>query len=159
MWEGHKIWKKSPTYLDTTVVFTQYRQNKWEIFSKFLWPFQKSWTLCILAYRRFLFNIHAKVHIFRKGHNSLTSKLRWRFCQIFVVFSENLNFTIICDNIESEIIFREVKKEFSFRTYCTPFCLSINTIFCHICGFSDFFRMTISIKVTTIFQGSFGNEL
>ena len=36
LWEGHKIWKKSPTCFDKTDVFTQYRQNKWEIFSSFV---------------------------------------------------------------------------------------------------------------------------
>ena len=28
-------WKKSPTCFDKTAVFTQKRQNKWEIFSNF----------------------------------------------------------------------------------------------------------------------------
>ena len=37
--------KISPTCFDKTAVFTQYRQNKWDIFSNFLKPIQKSWTL------------------------------------------------------------------------------------------------------------------
>ena len=37
--------KKPSTCFDRTTVFTQYRQKQWEIFFKFLLPFQKSWTL------------------------------------------------------------------------------------------------------------------
>ena len=42
--------KKSPTCFDRIAVFTQQRQNKWEIFFKFLWTFQKNWTLYIVCF-------------------------------------------------------------------------------------------------------------
>ena len=32
--------------------------------------------LCILVFTRFLFNIHAKVHIFRKGHKNFNVKTK-----------------------------------------------------------------------------------
>ena len=37
--------KKSPTSFDKTVVVTQYRQNKWEIFSNFCGLFRKTGIL------------------------------------------------------------------------------------------------------------------
>ena len=38
-------YEKATNFEKISHVFTQYRQNKWEIFYKFLWPFQESWTL------------------------------------------------------------------------------------------------------------------
>ena len=34
--------------------------------------------------------LNSKVHIFWEGHKHLRSKLRGRYCQIFVAFTENL---------------------------------------------------------------------
>ena len=42
--------KKSPTCFDKTVVFTQQRQNKWEIFSNFCGLFRKAELTGILDF-------------------------------------------------------------------------------------------------------------
>ena len=41
LWEGHKIWKKSPTCFDVHSVMSKQVED----FLKFLWPFKKTWTL------------------------------------------------------------------------------------------------------------------
>ena len=59
LWEGHKIWKKSPIYFDKTAVYTQYCQNKWQIFSNFCGLFRKdglylmSISLCLCLFFSF----------------------------------------------------------------------------------------------------------
>ena len=51
--------KKYPTCFDKTIVFTQYRQNKWEIFSNFCCLFRKAglyYTILHLLYKKVFFN-------------------------------------------------------------------------------------------------------
>ena len=94
LWEGHKIWKKSPTCFDKTAVFKVHNyilrrpQNfaksspyfwlvlhltkvRWR-FCKILWPSQNIWTL--------LSSVKTSGRVFKN----------------FVAFSENLNFKV-CD--------------------------------------------------------------
>ena len=74
--------KKSPTCFDKTAIFTQYRQNKWQIFFKFLWPSQYMQTLgnfqalqnkCNCLYFKV---ISPSVHL-----GCLPSKLAWSSAQ------------------------------------------------------------------------------
>ena len=48
LWEGHKIWKKSPSVLTIQLFYPVVSKRVGDFF-KFLYPFQKSWTLTKVA--------------------------------------------------------------------------------------------------------------
>ena len=45
LWEGHKIWKNLPPVLTKQLFLLSSVKTSGRFFFKFLWPFQKNWTV------------------------------------------------------------------------------------------------------------------
>ena len=108
--------------------------------------------LCILVFKIYLFNIHAKVKRVWEGHKD------WKNLPHF------LTFTLFCGLFSKPELYNNVQqyrnwkyfswrckliKKYSFRICFPPFCRSINTIFCHICGF---FAWPFQLKLLLFFK-------